>query len=251
MKENKMKKSIKIKAEGSITLSAESKFFNSIRNINAWYTNNKFTIPVLLAAAGIDISGFYQAISRISYEKNYVRIIIIAAFVIAFELAPLYVGYAMCLKAYDLGKRIRKKVFYFSLASFVLGTLANTYFRLAILQIGMSEDNFDRSNIPFTVLMIILPLMTSLMNFAIGCLSFDPLLFDLKRLAKRLGNLKSSRRRCEAELEKYSNDVQRHKEMLQTEYDKFEKAKIELITLRVKLHDYINLVSTGNNNMGD
>lgn len=246
-----MKKSINIKAESSITLSAESKFFNSIRNINTWYTNNKFTIPVLLAAAGIDISGFYQAISSISYENTYVRIIIIAAFVIAFELAPLYVGYAMCLKAYNLGKRIRKKVFYFSLVSFVLGTLVNTYFRSAILEINMSADNFNRSNIPFTVLMIILPLITSFMNLAIGCLSFDPLLFDLKRLAKRLGALKSSRRRCEAELEKYADDFQRQQEMLQAEYEKFEKAKIELITLRVKLHDYINLKSIGKNDMGN
>lgn len=238
-----MKKSIKLKAEGSITLSAESKFFSSIRNINTWYTNNKFTIPVLFAAAGIDISGFYQAISSISYEEPYIRVIIIAAFVIAFELAPLYVGYAMCLKAYDLGKRIRKKVFYFSLASFILGILANTYFRLAILKISMSANDFERSDIPFTVLMIILPLMTSLMNFAIGCLSFDPLLFELKRLAKKLGNLKSTRRKCETELEKYADDFQKQQEMLQSEYEKYEKAKIELITLRVKLHDYINLKS--------
>lgn len=244
-----MKKSLKIKAEGAITLSAEGNFFNSIRNINTWYTNNKFTIPVLLAAAGIDISGFYQAISSMSYEQAYVRIIIIAAFVIAFELAPLYVGYAMCLKAYDLGKRIRKKVFYFSLASFILGTLANTYFRLAMLEINKLSDDFNPSNTPFTVLMIILPLMTSLMNFAIGCLSFDPLLFDLKRLAKRLGNLKSSKRRCEAELEKYADDFQRQQEMLQTEREKFEHAKIELITLRVKLHDYINLKSISKNDL--
>lgn len=246
-----MKKSIKLKAEGSVTLSAETKLFSSIRNMNTWYTNNKFTVPVLFAAAGIDVSGFYQAVSSISYESAYVRVIIIAAFVIAFELAPLYVGYALCLKAYNLGKRIRKPVFYFSLASFVIGLLANTYFRIAVLKIDMVTNiNFDPNDTPFTVLMIVLPLITSLMNFAIGCLSFDPLLFDLKRLAKRLGALKANKRKCQAELEKYADDNLRMGEMLQSEFEKYERAKIELITTKIKLHNYINLNSTGENDSG-
>lgn len=37
-----------------------------------------------------------------------------------------------------------------------------------------------------TIVMIILPVITSVLNFVVGCFTFDPLLFELNGLAKEL-----------------------------------------------------------------
>ncbi len=233
-----MKKQWKIDVNGSVSFSAENKLFESVRKMNNWYTNSRFTTPILVIAGSIDLAGFYQVAQATLMESAISRTIIVAAFLIAFELAPLYVGYAICLKAYNLGKRIRRYVFWFSLSSFILGILANAYYRISTMYI-LNMGN-EKVQVPFAILMVVLPLITSLMNFAIGCLSFDPLAFDLKRLAKRLRVLKSSKRNLEGQLESFKNDDVMRSEMLAAEDSIFECAKFEVLTSKIKIKDYVN-----------
>ncbi|MBO5944634.1 MAG: hypothetical protein J6Q50_05005 [Clostridia bacterium] len=233
-----MKKLWKVDVNGSVSFSVDNKLFESVRKINNWYTNSRFTTPVLVIAATIDLAGFYQVAQATLMESAINRTIIVAAFVIAFELAPLYVGYAICLKAYNLGERIRKYVFWFSLTSFILGVVGNAYYRFSTM--NFIDIGNEKVQLPFTVLMVILPLSTSFMNFAIGCLSFDPLSADLKRLSKKLYVLRTNRRNLEGQLETFKDDINMKTEMIAAEESMFECAKIEVLASKIKYKDYVN-----------
>lgn len=236
-----MSKLVSVKADGSLDISVENHLFESIRKAHTWYTSKYINIPALIILAIIDIVGFVQIMNLTVTESLPSRIIITSALAIAFDVAPLYIGYALCLKAYKLGKAIHNWILGFSIIACILGIVGNTYFRFMTMGIAYQGSiNGEPSDLalPLTVLMCLLPIITSLVNLTIGCLTFDPLLFDMLRLSKKLRQLKLRKRQIEAYLEEFT-DENTLKQMLVDNEDRcYENTKREIYALRSKLKTY-------------
>lgn len=242
-----MKKLVSLKANGELSISIENKLFESARKINAWFTDKKATIPMLIFLIVTDILGFNQIAKATMTDNAINRMLIIAAFAVAFEIAPLYIGYAMCLKSYKLGKQIHDIVLCLSSASFVLGIIGNGIYRYLTMNIAYKTLDTDGINfvtsevsLPMTILMFILPIITSFINIVIGCLSFDPLLYDLLRLSKKLRVLNIRKQQITAYVEEISKDEDFKEKVLNSEEQCFNNAKSELVTISMRLKNYIS-----------
>lgn len=235
-----MSKSIPFKVNAELSVSVESKLFNSIKNAHAWYTNKHVAKGGLFALTAIDFIGFEQIASATMAESFWNRVLIVAAFIIAFEVAPLYIGYAMCLKSYGFGGRMQKRIYWLSLLPFILGILANAFYRWHTKDFAYDEP---RLGIPMTFLMCILPIITSLVNIVMGCVSFNPLQYDIFKLTKKLRTLQLRKK----QLESYNDSAEELKSLkemsLTLEKESYDNALKEIKAEGERLKNFIKIHS--------
>lgn len=236
-----MSKLVNVKADSTLNISVEQHLFENIRKAHTWYTNKAINIPAILFLAFIDVFGFMQITELTIAEDVMSRIIITSALAVAFEIAPLYIGYSLCLKCYKLGKRIHNWILFFSCGACILGIIGNIYFRFRT----MNTAYFNRTTgevsevaLPLTVLMCILPVITSLINLVIGCLTFDPLEFELLRLSKKLAKLKLRRQQIKAYLEEFNDEETLQKNLELEEKNCYAKVKSDIDALQSTLKTY-------------
>lgn len=241
MKNNKDNKAISIKADGTLDILVDKHLFEKVRKAHTWYTNSKLSIPAVFFFGTIDILGFMQIMDLTFKEDLQNKVIIIAALATAFEIAPLYIGYAICLKSYKLGRNIHNWVLLFSTMACILGIFGNTYFRFTTMNYAYTNkinNQVSETALPLTVLMCILPVITSLINLTLGLLVFDPLLFDLLRLSKKLEKLKLKRKQIESYIEEFNNEDELKRLLEEDENSCYESVKNEIYALRNKLKVY-------------
>ena len=227
-----------------IVRTADKYLYKVIRSMKTWFTRQWFSIPMLFVLAFIDIVGFLQIAAATIEESDWTRAIIVSAFGVAFEIAPLYIGYAISLKCYDLGKRIHMIVFWMSLAACLLGVVGNIMYRVMTMDSAYdlnsgTECAIVRAAEALTILMCILPVVTSLMNIVIGCLSFDPLLFDLLKLSKKLRRLNAAKRKYEILYSKIIDNSDLRDSHLDQERQRYNSEKIELMTENLRLKNQV------------
>lgn len=221
--------------------SIENHLFEIILKNQTWYTNPQIGVPVFILFSIIDVAGFWQVLTPTIADGDIARILITASLAIAFEIAPLYIGYSICLKCYHLGQRIHNWVLTFSCCACIFGIIGNIFFRIKTMDIAYFDpktNNTSETALPITVLMCLLPIITSLMSLVIGCLTFDPLQFDLLKLSKKLAKLKQLRKQTKANLEEF-NDEDTLKKTLETdETALYQKAKQDIQTIQTTLKTY-------------
>lgn len=232
-----MNNKMNVNVRGSVEFSVDSKILESIRKVNTWFTNGKVSWVLVLIAAVTDIGGFISIyMAHLNADENLIPIIILGLSV-AFEAAPLYIGYSICLYAYEFGERIRKWVLIFSSTSFVMGIIANTAFRI----IDIKETAGT------AIVMILLPIITSFMNLAIGCLSFDPLGMDMLRLSKLLRKLKFNLYKYNLIVKELENDATSQIEAQNKENSDYSNARIAIFASSIKMKSYVDLMASNFN----
>lgn len=236
MKKNKLKSKTQI--------SFELEWITEIKKGKPWYSKSETSIFALLILASIDLAGFIQGafkfdefdlskfqIGSIADEVVGIfgLIIMVMGFLVAFEVATIYMAYAFSLKLYNYDryaiKRIKSKndsakiskfistsiLGWISLVAFILGVILNAIYRIGII----SETTFFKENTylinsewALTIVMIVLPIITSIMNFVIGCFTFDPILFELNHLAKQIAVITSKIENIEREQKNTSDRIE-------------------------------------------
>lgn len=240
-----MRKLVSVKADSTLDISVEERLFKNIHKAHAWYTNSKLSKIAILACAGTDLAGFLQIMHLTISEDFISRSVITAALVIAFEVAPLYIGYAICLKAYGFGKRIRNWILVFSCCACILGIMGNTYFRFGTMDFAYAESETYKIRLPITVLMCLLPIITSLVNLVIGCLAFDPMQLELLRLSKKLAKLKLRRQQIKAYLEELNDEGKLQQATELEEEDCYKKIRNDIQALQTRLKTYVVVRTSG------
>lgn len=232
-----MKKFVKIKADSSLHVSVGNEFRKTIRSTHDWFTSSLFANIAIGLFATIDLFGFLQ-IANLTIPENIVnRGIIISAFLVAFEGSTLYIGYALGLKSYKLGNPIHKIVLRLSEIAFLLGFAANAAYRVLTMELAYVDE--PQMALPMTIVMIMLPVITSLMNIVVGCLAFDPLLIDLLRLSKKMHILQMRKQQLERCLASLSNEEELEHSLRETEDRCYNNANIEITELRKHLKNYV------------
>lgn len=234
-----MSKLISVKSDGSLNISVESHLLENVQKAHTWYTNKYISLFAIFLFTFLDVIGFKQILDITVLESQSSRFAITAALTIAFDVAPLYIGYALCLKSYKLGKNIHNWILGFSTVACVLGVIGNVCYRIMTIDTAYQRTKNPEIALPITILMCLLPVITSLVNLTIGCLSFDPLLFDMLRLSKKICRLNLRKRQIEAYLEEFSNEEMLKKKLEDNEDQCYQIAKKEIYALQSKLKAYV------------
>lgn len=261
-----------MKANASASISKESEWLKEIKKAKPWFSKSVYGLFALFLLMGIDTGGFVQGMlsflpnmSRESIQievANYLSMSIMTlGFIAAFEGASLYMAYAFSLKLYHYdryaikrsrnGKKSGLSSFvsttalgWFSFATFVLGIIANSIFRFGILY-GKDETLFKQDSHmltlsgAITIVMILLPIITSILNFVIGCFTFDPLLFELNHLAKNLAKIKSEINALESEKEQVDIAIEKIPQLAKDQKEIYSSKVVCAVSLRPALRSRI------------
>lgn len=230
----------KINANGGLKTNS-TPFKKVIFSLHTWYTNQTYGAVILIALLLFDFAGFYQLVSNTLYESPIMRVVIIGGFTAAFELAPLYIGYTQSLDFYEWGiKPFNKLICTYARIAFVLGVLTNIIYRCLTLKETSENLNLShRGSFGFTIVMCILPVITSLINLVIGCLAFDPLYMHLTKLSKQIAVLTEKERQLIACLEEYDCDTNCESRHPDKEKADYECMMIYIDTMQTTLKNYI------------
>lgn len=227
-----------LNSNSSIDLSFDDELLTKISNITPWYASKKVGIPSFMFLSIIDIMGFLQVANATISEALINRVIIILGFVVAFEVAPLYIGYSICLKKYDLGKPIRNIIFILSLIAFGLGIVCNIIYR--IMTIPIAYVYTDKTlGIALTIVLCILPIITSIVNLVISSLTFDPLLHDLYMLSNKINKLIIQKNRITTLLSSLDNDAQTKNTLINAEQQEYSEHKKKIQIQEIRLIKFV------------
>lgn len=247
-----MSELFKIRGDGSVKISmgagksgfTEKVLTKNTCNLHTWYTSRWFSVVALIFLLVIDIAGFYQITSTTLYESTLSQVIIISAFGIAFEVAPLYIGYSICLKCYGWeNPTLNRLIFIFSTTACFFGVIANTVYRVLTMGEAYAESE-GKIGLAMTIVMCVLPVVTSLINLTIGCLAFDPLYLHLLKLAKELRVLKMKKRQYTAYLKEYDTDTEDRARYLEEEDEYYSNTLNEIDQLQQYYTEYIKALDT-------
>ena len=235
-----MSKLLNLKADGTFNVSVEEHLFENIRKAHTWYTSKFTATPAIALLAFIDIIGFKQIIDLTVVESAASRFVITASLTIAFDLASLYLGYALCLKCYHLGRLIHNWVLGLSLTACILGIITNIAFRILTMDIAYINPTTDVSEtgLPITILMCVSPIITSLVSIIIGCLTLNPLEFELLQRSKKITRLQFRKEQITACLAEYADEKKTEDNLTKEEAVCYENVRKEVYALRAALKTY-------------
>ncbi len=214
-----------------------------------WYTHPCFLLlaPFLLAA--IDIAAFTQAVSSDLSSGLAGRALVVSAFTASFELAPLYIGYTMSLKYYEslchiIPPKLRDKIFGLALLAFILGILSHTAFRVLSL---LSTELFTESSINFMaialmIVFVTLPIITSILNIIIGCLSFNPFFLRKVTLKKKLCNIQRDLHLLESNLKQFEQEDTMKQDMQSYCNNRIKNLRVELLLIQEFLYQQVEIL---------
>lgn len=219
---------------------------SSLYTLHTWYTNKTYGVIMLFALLAIDVSGFYQIVSNTLFLSPLMRGVVIGGFGVAFEIAPLYIGYALCLQLYSWGNsKLNSTIFRLSLSAFVLGVISNTVYRVLTIRPAYKGHDVETA-IATTVIMCILPVITSFVNLIIGCLAFDPLYIQLLKLSKQIAVLKERERQITAYIHEYENDTYLKATYTKQANSDYDTACEQIQSIQEELLSYIDMYALDN-----
>lgn len=245
-----MSKFVKAEMDGSLKINVQSELFEKVKQSHTWFKNRRMGGAMMLGLAASDIVGFIQIAEGTLTNQPLARVLIVIAFTASFEIAPLYLGYALSLKSYGFGKKIHNKIIVFCILAFLIGIIVNGIYRFTTMDIAYVRTFEDGTQVtlpvalPATVLLTFMPISTSIVNIVIGCLVFDPLYYDLVQLKKRLSVLQEKRRQLEVRIEEIEKDNEleiKAKKEIDTEY---KNVKNELKIAKKSLKNYVKIISS-------
>ena len=241
-----MKRVVKVQADGQLKVNVNNKLFSTSNGTRSWYVHQCFAWVLLFVLAIIDVSGFLQIAEATISENGAMRTVIVSGFAASFELAPLYVGYTIALKAYNINRdTIQKTAFWLSLSAFILGVVLNGVYRYMTMDIAYARTTplgeaevTDAVALPLTILMSGMPLITSLVNLVVGLLSYDPLLFNIKKIERRIAVLKEKKRQIDGAISELKDDSM-GKSYLSDAKSQYDYAVFELVSAQTRLKQFI------------
>ena len=105
----------------------------------------------------------------------------------------------------------------------------------------MAINEYGEATLAVTIVMIILPIITSLMSIVIGCLMFDPLLFEMNAVSKKLNRLNIAKRKIESAIVEYNEFVNNDVSLYTKNEEEIYNSKLAILEVhRQELYDYIN-----------
>lgn len=198
-------------------------------------------IPFILMAVCIliDVSFFRSLFVRISYDDPTMIILEVAGLAFAADVVASYAGI--------VGKRIQQglskdKITLFMLLSVpILALVVNGALRIATMSLMSVDGTVDAAAIALTIIAIVVPVFTSVGNFAISFQTYDPLATRMFREEVVLDEVRDYCRRLEAIREECESFSEEHMKEMDRQHlanakkDLINDALMRFADVRVKL----------------
>lgn len=204
-------------------------------------------IPYILMfiCIAIDIAFFRSLFVKISYDDPVMIILETAGLAFAADVVAAYAGI--------LAKRIKQGLSNDRLnLSLLLGVpifalIVNGILRVATMSLTTVDGTVDAATIALTIIAIVTPVFTSVGNFSISYLTYDPLAKKMCMEEMGLEEIKDLRRRLSAIRADYEYDDKCAERLIEMDEEHLPNAKIELINdalilcndIYVKLMEYL------------
>lgn len=200
---------------------------------------------LMILCTGIDIAFFRSLFMRISYDDPMMIWLEVAGLAFAADVVAAYAGI--------LAKRIkqglsREKLNLFLLVSVpVFALIVNGVLRVATMSLTSVDGTVDATTIALAIIGIVTPVFTSVGNFSISYLTYDPLAQKMYREEKGLDEVRDLCRRLKAIKSDYECDDKCEDRLIKMDQEHLSNAKRELINdalvlcsdVRVKLMEYL------------
>ena len=204
-------------------------------------------IPYILmfVCIAIDIAFFRSLFVRISYDDPVMIYLEVAGLAFAADVVAAYAGI--------LAKRIKQGLsndrlnLSLLLAVPIFALIVNGILRVATMSLTTVDGTVDAATIALTIIAIVTPVFTSVGNFSISYLTYDPIAKKMYMEEMGLEEIKDLRRRLNAIRADYEYDENCSERLIEMDQEHLVNAKKELINdalelcsdVRVKLMEYL------------
>lgn len=220
------------------------------------YTANKYKpdnpffygpIPYILmiACIVIDIAFFKALFVRISYDNPMMIYLQCAGLAFAADIVPAYAG--ILAKRMKQGLSREKLNLCFLLSVPIVALIVNGILRVSTMPLTTVDGTVDEATIALTIMGIVVPIFTSLGNFSISFLTYDPLAKKMYMEEMELEEIRDIRRRLQAMKADYEYDENCTERLIEMDKEHLLNAKKELINdgwilcsdIRVKMMEHL------------
>ena len=170
--------------------------------------------PYLLMAVCvvIDLAFFCSLFMRVSHDKPILVAIEVAGFAFAADVVPAYAG--TLKRQIDEGISRSRHSLYRLIAIPIVALIMNTILRTLTIRLDNPNGTVQPETIALTIASIVIPIFTSLTNFELGCIVYDPIKIKMYREEMAIDEMKDYIRRLEVIKQECDNfNANRLKEM--------------------------------------
>lgn len=191
----------------------------------------------------IDVACFRSLFVRISYDDPTMILLEVAGLAFAADVVAAYAG--ILAKQIRQGLSRDKPILYMLLAVPIFALIVNGVLRFATMSLSSVDGTVDAATIGLTIIATVIPIFTSLGNFAISFKTYDPLGQKMCREEMALDEVRDYCRRLEA-IKAECDDFSKER-ILEMDCQHLANAKKELVNnalilyadARVKLMEYL------------
>lgn len=151
---------------------------------------------LMLICTTIDLSFFRSLFQRISYDEPAMILLEVSGMAFAADIVAAFAGILAKRIKQGLSKDKLNMVLLLSVPVFAL--IINGILRVATMSLSSADGTIDSATIALTIISIVIPICTSIGNFSIGCLTYDPLGQKMCREEMALDEIRDYIRRLEA-----------------------------------------------------
>lgn len=226
-----------IDSQGNLNFVARSNILDKYSSPNSLWENQIFLITILGICAVVDFVSFKQLFDALLMDSGFIRWTMIFGLVFAFDIIPIFGG--RYYRNMDQRFNVKSSVLYTMAGLFLLAFLGYAYLRLAYQDLAL--PNFEATSVstinssigsgesetnalPFTIILIIIPILTSVGSFCISFLITNPLKDKVTKLHYVISELHNKIGQVEALLTEYENDQDFQERLIEYDRENFEKS---------------------------
>lgn len=208
---------------------------------------------IMAICASIDGSFFYALFSMLSYDNPFILSIQILAFLVGFDLLPVYAG--VIYKKLKCGLTTDKRMLRLALGVCALICAANIGLRVVTVDLAApnsqlsftqaleepaeEENSADPVAWMNAVMGMILPVVTSVCSFVVSNACYEPLLIRKEREEKMICRKADKIRRLNTMIRAYEADQDLGRKLLEDDEKQYEAARAMTEGLLLEYQDYI------------
>ena len=204
--------------QGGLTYSVQEHLLKTRYAADSGWEHPAAAIPVMLICGTLDFVVFQQLFAAILYDQLLIQWLSVIGCLIAFDLAPIYLGVLM--KKRSQGMRINLFAASALALSFALVLAGNIWLRITVKDILLPPDptagmslfgsggaaESDPAALPYAIFSSMLPLATSLVSFVVSYISSDSLRGRIRLLHAQQLKLQEAAAQIRAILAEYQAD---------------------------------------------
>ncbi len=170
---------------------------------------------LMLACVAIDVAFFRSLFVRISYDDPTMIFLEVSGMAFAADIVAAFAGILAKRIKQGLSNDTLNLVLLMSVPIFAL--IINGILRVSTMSLSSADGTITSATIALTIISVVVPVCTSIGNFSIGCLTYDPLgqkmyreEMALDKIRDYIRRLDSIKKECDSFCPEQIIDMDRH-----------------------------------------